>query len=211
MSSSGASEQRVLDPREKQVGTIYARGLIGATEKTGQTEAVLEEFGSFVADVLDKNPKLDAVLASALVKSNQKAELVDRVLGQKASKTFLNFLKVVARHGRLESLRSILAAAREIRNELRGIVPVYVSTAAPTNNGALDGVAGALAGLVQGKPEIQHQVDPSLIGGLVVRVGDTVFDGSIATQLEHVRRQMINRSVHEIQSRRDRFRHSDGN
>ena len=55
------------------------------------------------------------------------------------------------------------------------------------------------------------EVDPDLIGGIVLRVGDTVYDGSVATQLEQLREQMIDRSVHEIQSRRDRFRHSDGN
>ena len=45
----------------------------------------------------------------------------------------------------------------------------------------------------------------------MLRVGDTVYDGSVATQLAQMREQMINRSVHEIQSRRDRFRHPDGN
>ena len=52
---------------------------------------------------------------------------------------------------------------------------------------------------------------PSLIGGVVLRVGDTVYDGSVARQLEQVREQMIDRSVHEIQSRRNRFGHSAGN
>ena len=54
-------------------------------------------------------------------------------------------------------------------------------------------------------PMLEKQVHPELIGGIVLRVGDRVYDGSIATQLERMREKMITRSVHEIQSRRDRF------
>ena len=61
--------------------------------------------------------------------------------------------------------------------------------------------------MVGGKPVLETEVWPELIGGMVLRVGDTVYDGSVATRLEQIRQQMIDRSVHEIQSRRDRFRH----
>ncbi len=61
------------------------------------------------------------------------------------------------------------------------------------------------------EPLLTRVVDPELIGGAVLRVGDTVHDGSIANQLEKLRQQMIDRSVHEIQSRRDRFRDPAGN
>ena len=61
------------------------------------------------------------------------------------------------------------------------------------------------------RPYWRAVIDPELIGGVVVRVGDTVYDGSVATNLKQLRQQMINRSVHEIQSRRDRFRYPGGN
>ena len=69
----------------------------------------------------------------------------------------------------------------------------------------------SLRRILGGEPQVHPTVDPSLIGGVVLRVGDTVYDGSVARQLDQVREQMINRSGHEIQSRRDRFRHSGGN
>ena len=53
-------------------------------------------------------------------------------------------------------------------------------------------------------------VDPAVIGGAVLRIDDTVYDGSVANQLQSIRQQMIDRSVHEIQSRRDRFRYPAG-
>ena len=60
-------------------------------------------------------------------------------------------------------------------------------------------------------PILDLQVRPELIGGIMMRIGDTVYDGSIATRLEQFRQQMIDRSVHEIQSRRDRFSSPAGN
>jgi F-type H+-transporting ATPase subunit delta len=65
--------------------------------------------------------------------------------------------------------------------------------------------------MLGGEPEIVRMTDPNLIGGIVLRVGDTVYDGSVATRLSKVRGQMINRSIHEIQRRRDRFSHTAGN
>jgi F-type H+-transporting ATPase subunit delta len=62
-----------------------------------------------------------------------------------------------------------------------------------------------------GEPVFRLRVDPALVAGAVVRIGDTVYDGSIANQLNVLRQQMMDRSAHEIQSRRDRFRHSAGN
>ena len=62
--------------------------------------------------------------------------------------------------------------------------------------------------MLGGEPIIQWVTDPDLIGGAVLRVGDTVYDGSVAGQLEQLRQQILERSVHEIQSRRDRFSNS---
>ncbi len=64
--------------------------------------------------------------------------------------------------------------------------------------------------MLEGEPVLDERVDPGVIGGIVVRIGDTVYDGSIANQLENLRQQIIDRSAHEIQSRRDRFRSPAG-
>ncbi|HEV3344867.1 MAG TPA: F0F1 ATP synthase subunit delta, partial [Pirellulales bacterium] len=65
--------------------------------------------------------------------------------------------------------------------------------------------------MLGGEPVLAAKVNPDLIGGLVFRVGDTVYDGSVATRLARVRSQMIDRSIHEIQRRRDRISPAAGN
>jgi F-type H+-transporting ATPase subunit delta len=195
----------------QRVAAVYAKALLGAAEAAGKTDDAVEELNTFITAALDAFPDLEAVLASALVAYEDKAKLLDRAFGQRLSPLVLNFLKVVARHGRLDIVRAIAAEVAKLYDQLRGRVRVQLSTAAPLGERFSHNLAANLHKLLGAQPEIESAVDPELIGGIVLRVGDTVYDGSLARQLDQVREQMITRSVHEIQSRRDRFRHSGGN
>jgi F-type H+-transporting ATPase subunit delta len=194
----------------QKVGLIYAKALLGAAEAAGKAESLVEELGSLVA-VLDEFPQLNAVFASALISHDEKSKVLDRVFGSRLSPLLLDGLKVISRHGRLDIVPAIAQEVSKIHDEMRGRVRVHVSTAAPLDGAAEQKLVASLRELLQGQPKLESAVDPELIGGVVLRVGDTVYDGSVARQLHHVREQMITRSVHEIQSRRDRFRHSGGN
>jgi F-type H+-transporting ATPase subunit delta len=195
------------DVGAQHVADVYAEAFLAAAENAGRTEELLAEFDSFLTDVLDTFPMLEQVLGSRLVSADDKAGLLDRVLQSQASVIFLNFLKIVARHERLDILRVIHRQTHEQYNRLRGRVRVDVTTATAVPEELAQRIAQSLAKIVDGEPVLQRIVDPDLIGGIVVRVGDTVYDASVANQLKQLRQQMIDRSAHEIQSRRDRFRY----
>ena len=208
---SRAAAQIDADVGVEHLADVYAEALLGAAKTADCTRAAIEEFDSLMDDVLDRFPKLEAVLSSGLVSPEEKIGVIDRVLGGRASATLLNFLKVVAHHGRLDCLRVIRDRLGELYDQMQGRIRVQVTTAAPVG-GALTGkVAEGLRTALGAEPLVEQIVDPELIGGVVIRVGDTVYDGSIANQLNNVRQQMIDRSVHEIQSRRDRFSYPAGN
>jgi len=193
-----------------RVGSVYAKALLGAAESKGQTDAVLGELQA-VAAAIAAYPKFEDVLSSALVPHEEKVRILERTFASKVSPLVLDFLKVLSHHGRLEITRAVADVFQQLYNELRGRVPVTVLTATPLDAGQAQTLEASLRRILGGEPVMQPDVDPALIGGGVLRVGDTVYDGSVARQLQQVREQMINRSVHEIQSRRDRFRHSGGN
>ncbi|HUT94565.1 MAG TPA: ATP synthase F1 subunit delta [Thermoguttaceae bacterium] len=210
-----ARDARLVAEMEADVGVehvadVYAEAFLGAAESAGQTETLLAELDSLVTDVLDRFPKLEEVLASARISHAEKVGLLDRTLGSHASAVLLNFLKVVSRHGRLDCLRAVHHQAHELYDRMRGRVRVQLTTAAPVDAGLVARITQNLRAVLDGEPVVQQITDPDLIGGIVVRVGDTVYDGSIATQLENTRQQMIDRSAHEIQTRRDRFRNPAG-
>jgi F-type H+-transporting ATPase subunit delta len=211
MASKRTFSEPYVDVGAQQVATIYARALLDAAEANGQTEAALSELDSFVSDVFGAAPKLEAVLGSALISADEKCALLDKALHGKASPLFLNFLKVVARHGRLDILRPIHQAAHALYDRMRNVVRVQVASATDLGNDLKLQLTDSVRRMLGGSPVLETEVHPELVGGLMMRVGDTVYDGSIANRLEKVRQQMIERSVHEIQSRRDRFSSPEGN
>ncbi|HEV3137746.1 MAG TPA: ATP synthase F1 subunit delta [Pirellulales bacterium] len=205
------SKSAAVNVGAQQVAMIYAKAFLGAAEKAGQTDSLIEEFNTLIAAVLDPFPGLEAVFASALISHEEKSQILDRILGSRLSPLLLDFLKVISQHGRLDLVRAIHHEILKLYDNLRGRVRVQLHTATPIPNTLSGSLVDSLRKLLGGEPKLDQAVDPALIGGIVLRVGDTVYDGSVARQLHQAREQMITRSVHEIQSRRDRLRHSGGN
>jgi F-type H+-transporting ATPase subunit delta len=195
----------VFDTGRQHLGTIYAKALLGASERAGNTESVVEQLESLVSDVLTPLPQLEAVLVSPRIPWEVKEQMLERAFGGRVAKELLNFLKVVTRRGRFDCLRAIASSARMQFNELRGRVQVQVRSAEPLDQSMLDAVTGRLTSALGRQVELQLSVDPDLIGGLVVRVGDTVYDGSVANRLRRLGQQLIHRSSQRIREDLPRF------
>lgn len=195
--------------REKLAGT-YAKALLGAAETFKVSlKDVGEEYDSFI-ELYDAYPKFETILSSLMVPVEEKTRIIDEI-SDGVSGVFVNFLKTLARRGRMEILREIRTACRLLEDEIRGRVLVRITTAAPINETTKNNLAVSLRNLLGGEPEFLVAVDPEIIGGIIVRVGDVIYDASIATQLTKVRQDIIDRSVHEIQNRRDCFRNPERN
>ncbi|MBR5626600.1 MAG: ATP synthase F1 subunit delta [Thermoguttaceae bacterium] len=199
------------DVTREQLAEVYAEALAGACEaKNLPLESLLEEYDSFIEDVFNKYPKFETVFSSIMVPTEEKLRMI-RDIFKGISEVFNGFLNTLTRRGRLELLRDINRQCHLLNNRKKGRVPVLISTATPMDDQTSSNLVDQLRQLVGGEPEIRTIVDPDMVGGIIVRVGDTVYDASIATQLKKVRQQMIDRSAHEIQSRRDSFRNTEGN
>lgn len=200
----------VADPSTQQLAAVYAQALLNAAESAAQTGALVEELDSLVTDVLDVYPQLEATLNSGVVSHDKKEPILDRVFGTQASTLLLNFLKVLSQRGRFDLIRPVCSAVHELYSQMRGRVEVEVRTAIPVDRELIGTLSNQLRGMLGSEPQFERVTDPAMIGGIVLRIGDTVYDGSVSTQLKRMRGQLIDRSVHEIQSRRDRFRDPAG-
>jgi F-type H+-transporting ATPase subunit delta len=203
MTTNGQHER--IDVGAQKVAAVYARALLGAAEKAGVADRVVEEYRDVVEGLLRPQPRFRAVLASAFVDHEQKLAMLDRVFKGRVAAVLLNFFKILSQHARLDLIVAVYEQLLAAFDELRGRVKVEVRTVAPLDATAAELIKHRVTRLIGGEPRLEVREDPDLIGGVVLRIGDTVYDGSIATQLRHAKAQMIHRSVHEIQSRRDRF------
>lgn len=191
------------DPSSQAIARVYANAFLNAG-------AELEEFASFVDDVLTANPEFDHLLTSGLLSRDEAIGIIDRVVGEHGSGAFANFLKVLAQHDRLGLLPQILEATR-LENEKRNNQQrVHVLSAQPLDAAAIERVQAKIAEAFDFEPIIIPEVDPTLIGGLVIRVGNSVYDGSLRSRLNQLAKRLQQRSLHEIQSGRDRFGSPEG-
>ncbi len=195
----------VLDTGEQQLATNYAKALLGAALKTDSADRVLEEFDALLTDVLDKLPKLEATLAAPRVPVEIKLSMIDRGLGGKVSETMLDFLKVVCRHRRFGSIRVIHKMTHKLFNEITGRVAVEIRTATPLDDAQQQRVAERLEQVLGKKVVVSTVIEDRLIGGIEVRVGDTVYDGSVAGRLKSLRKTAIEKTTQVVKQSLERF------
>lgn len=194
----------VMDVTAERIARVYAQAFLAAALKAANTEDLVEQVTSLV-DVLDGSPRLEEVFRSALVSQEEKEAALDRVFNKRASPVVLNFLKVLARHDRLDLLRPIARLVNKLDRERRGLVDVEVRVARELAGDIRTEIHDRIHRVLGAEPVLHISVDPSLIAGIWVRVGDRVFDGSIRTQLENTRRAMIDRATEMIETHPHKF------
>jgi F-type H+-transporting ATPase subunit delta len=195
------------DPGAMAVASLYARSYLNASaNKAGDAE---QELASFVDDVLVGNSDFYTLLISDSIGKKDKLELVDRAITSRCSEFFANFLKVLIRHGRMELIDEIREVVVRVREELAGQQRVGVRSAQPLTDKSRERVASQLKDKLGFDPILQESVDEGLIGGLIIQVGDTVYDSSLRTRLKTLAGRLTERTLNEIQSGRDRFSHPD--
>ena len=193
------------DIGKQQIASVYAKALLGAAEKTHTADAVVEELESLVDDVLRKFPDFQLALASPRVSPQEKTQLIDRVFGGRASDNLLTFLKVLCQHERLDCLREIRREARRQLNTLRSRVEVEVTTAHDLPDHLRQQIVDKLRERLGCEVDLTSSVNESLIGGLIVRVGDTVIDGSVRNKLAQMRAEAVRRVEEKIHDDGARF------
>lgn len=178
------------DVTADQIGAVYAQSFIGALDsnplKVGEA---VEEFDSFLSAFYDANPQFEEIMASRLISSEEKMDIIDRTVTG-ATPMFVNFLKIVAKHERLDCLRAIYRQMYLQYEKMINRLPVTVTTAVEITAEEAEKIGQSLKAQIGGEPIIQCKVDKSLIGGVVVRVGDAVYDGSVFTQLKKMRERI---------------------
>ncbi len=200
-----SADRSLLSSDDAVVVRHYAEALVDAAVKENQAESALEDLDAIDSEVLRAHPQFGQILGSSQVSANDKDRILVNVFDSRVSSVVLRFLRVLNRHGRLGLLSSLAREARQIWDRRHKRVPVFVRVAVPLDQGQEEALRQRVANMIAATPIMQVTTDPSLIGGLIVRVGDQVCDASVRNRLEKLRQSLIEGKTHEIQSRRDQF------
>ena len=196
------------DPGTLAIARVYSDAFLNAAGDNAAER--IEEFISFLEDVLAANPQFESMLITSLSNRDEKLGFIDRVVAPHSSEFFANYLRVLAQHDRLGILKEVLATARLEYEKRNGQQRVQVVSVKPLDQATLARVKERVAEAFGFEPIIEPQTDSSLIGGIVIRVGNSVYDGSLRSWLKQLAKKMHQGSLHEIQSGRDRFSHPEG-
>ncbi|HEV2130711.1 MAG TPA: ATP synthase F1 subunit delta [Longimicrobiaceae bacterium] len=171
----------------------YAETLLTLAQRNGGDPTV-DEYGSairMVADLLEGEPRIREFIESPLQDVEDKKRALRGSLQGRVPELFLRFLLVVVDKRRASVLRQIAAQYHELVDELRGRVRARVTLAREPDEVLRREIAGSLQRMLGREVLANFQVDRNLIGGVVVRVGDQVLDGSVRRRAAELRRRLL--------------------
>jgi F-type H+-transporting ATPase subunit delta len=174
------------------VARRYATALADVVLKSGETETVKSELKTW-EDLIKSNNDLSTIFANPSIAHLNKEKVLEGLLAKtKPSKTTANFLRVMLRNSRLTELGEINEKFAAVLDERGDIVAAEVISARPLSEAQKKEFQVNLTRLTGKKVNLHFNIDENIIGGVVTRVGSTVYDGSVKTQLENLKEQLVN-------------------
>jgi F-type H+-transporting ATPase subunit delta len=175
---------------DRKLASRYARALLSSLPDSRAAE-MADRFLTVIRESLEESPEFRELLFDPAVPKRAREQLL-RTLAERAEMPHqvANFLATVVEHNRATSLTSIAEVFHSEREAAAGIVPAQITTAWPLTDDLKQRTLRALEQMTGRKVRLTASVDGSILGGAVTKVGSTVYDGSLKTQLEQLRRKM---------------------
>lgn len=174
------------------VARRYATALADVVTKTGEIDTVKSELKTW-EDLINKNDELHSAFANPSIAHLKKEGVLEGLLGKaKPSKTTSNFLRVLLKNSRLIDIAAINERFASVLEDRSGSVTGEVTSAHELNGDQKKELQTNLEKVTGKEVNLKFEIDKNIIGGVVARIGSTVYDGSVRTQLENLKEQLVN-------------------
>jgi F-type H+-transporting ATPase subunit delta len=174
----------------KSASLQYANALADVALAQGAADTALRQLGDFAA-AFGVSAELRNFLTSPGVPSGAKHDVIEKIAGRiGAGKIIRNFLFVIADHQRTHILPEIVVSFQDVIRQRQGIAEAEISSAIELSAAQKKRFAQTLERLTGKKIEAKYSLDPALLGGAVLRVGDTIYDGSVRSSLNEMRARL---------------------
>lgn len=186
--------QRVSQTEHKSqqvdaVARVYAGALFELAQAGGALEGVAAQVNE-IAALLDEHADLRRLLSTPAINKLERRAMLERIFADRYSDEVYNFIQVLNNRGRIGSLPGIIAAFDERLDRYRNVVEVEAHVADELSPLDAGKVADAVGKKLGKQVVLTQYIDPNLIGGLKLKIGDRLIDGSVATQLRAMKRRL---------------------
>jgi len=172
----------------EEIAAVYARSLFEVAKDQGKLDDVRSQLGEF-ADAMDASRELQMFFFSPYFSTQEKEDGLDRAVSG-ADETVVNFLKLLIENHRMPVIFRVRREFDRLWQEENQLLPVQVTSAVALDDATVKHIGDRIAEQTNRKVELSSNVDPEILGGIVVRVGNSILDASIRNRLEQLRRQV---------------------
>jgi F-type H+-transporting ATPase subunit delta len=175
--------------RRDSAARRYAEAAFQVASRDGTLDEWRSQLDAAASVVSDE--RVVKVLANPAIAVERRAAVLTELLGERASGPVQNLIQLLLRRGRIEALPHVAEAFRRLDDDRQGIAHATATTAAKLTAEEVKALTDRLERSTGRRVALDVEIDPSLLGGLVVRIGDRMIDGSVRGRLERLRNQLI--------------------
>jgi len=171
------------------VAESYAQALFELAQADGRLESIARELGE-IDELINEHPDVAALFAHQTIDTARRGQTLRRLFEGRVDDLIMRFLLLLNDKGRLDQIAAIRSALERRLKTARGEVDVEVTAASPLTPEQLRAVGERISGMIGQRAVVHLRMDAALIGGLRIRIGDRLIDGSVATQLRRLAREL---------------------
>jgi F-type H+-transporting ATPase subunit delta len=172
----------------EEIAQVWARALFAVAKEQDLLDEVREQLAAFAA-ALDENRDLAVFFFSPYFSTDEKKQGLERAVTG-ANPAFMNFLEGLIERHRMPAIFRIKARYEELWEDERDLLPVEVTSAIELDKATVSSIGDRIGEQTKRTVELSSKVDPDILGGIVLRVGNVVLDASIRNRLEQLRKQV---------------------
>jgi F-type H+-transporting ATPase subunit delta len=191
----------VTGGQETALARVYAASILELAEAAGKADAVRDELVA-LAEAVAEHRELGDVFSNPTVDTDARRRVIEKLLRGKSSDLVVDALQVLNNKERLELVPAVAEAYRRLHEDLRGRVEVEVTSAVPLSAAHRKALRELATSKTGKEADLLESVDPALLGGVVIRIGDEKFDMSVATQLHRIGELLVTRASREAHAGR---------
>lgn len=180
--------------RDRVAGKRYAEALFGAAKEASKLEEIAFQLKG-AAEIFKKDTRVMQVLKSPKVDGAEKCEFIDKAFSRTASGMVVNFIKLLVRKNRIDKFFYAAEDFHELLDRELGHQEAEITTAVALDEMQISKLKSILSNITKRKVELKERVDVSILGGVIVKMGDTIMDGSVRNGLKEIKETLMNVNI----------------